>query len=274
MLELLDDLLDAGDRDVHVRHRRAHATVALVLDQAQRAGLGNGEVDSRETDLGCHELLTQHRAADADQLVDRFGVAGTRHLVGEQAGDLLLRLVDRRHDDVRRLLAIELDDVLAHVTLERLHAGIGHRMIELDLLADHRLALDHQFRRVPTGDVDDDPVRLVRGFGPVHADAVLAQPALEQLEQFRQARQTVLADLFGERALTLEGSQIGKLRRPLADQEVHRAAKAAAQVLVGNRLGRALAELAGGNEAEWLYAHGSSSSSSSRTISSFGPCAP
>jgi hypothetical protein len=69
------------------------------------------------------EFLAQHPAADLDQRIDVVGVIDAGDLLGEQLGDLLLGLVDGRHDDVRRLFAGQLDDVFAHVGFQRADAG-------------------------------------------------------------------------------------------------------------------------------------------------------
>ena len=74
MLQLLDDLFNTGYGDMNVRHGGAHAAVAFVLDQTQRAGFGNGKVDAGQADFGGHEFFAQHGAADVDQFVDRFRV--------------------------------------------------------------------------------------------------------------------------------------------------------------------------------------------------------
>ena len=55
-----DHLLDAGDGDVHIRRGGAHTAVALVLHQAQRAGLGDCEVDAGQADPGAAKLLAHH----------------------------------------------------------------------------------------------------------------------------------------------------------------------------------------------------------------------
>ena len=57
VLELFDHLLDAGDGDSTRPAPWLHAAVALVLDKADGAGLGDGEIDAGEADLGFHELL-------------------------------------------------------------------------------------------------------------------------------------------------------------------------------------------------------------------------
>ena len=158
-------VIDAGDRDVHLGHGSAHAPVAFVLHQHQRAGLGDHEVDAGYADLRLAELVAQRDAADRDQFVHILGVAGAGVVLGEYLRHVFLGLVDRRHDDVRGLLAGQLDDVLAHVRFQRGYAGRFGGMVQLDFLADHRLALDHQLRRVFLADAEDDRVGLVRGFG-------------------------------------------------------------------------------------------------------------
>jgi hypothetical protein len=88
----------------------------------------------------------QRAAAGLDQRVDVFRVR-VPGCAARTARDVGLGLVDRRHHDVRRLLAGQLDDVLAHVRFDAVDAALGEVMVQLDLLAGHRLALDHAPRR-------------------------------------------------------------------------------------------------------------------------------
>src|SRR5205823_7386907 len=53
------ELLDADDGDEHVRKGGAHAAVAFGLDDAQRPGIGDGEVRAAHRDLGREELRPQ-----------------------------------------------------------------------------------------------------------------------------------------------------------------------------------------------------------------------
>ena len=255
VFELLDHLLDAGDRDMHVRHRRAHAAVAFVLDQAQATGFGDGEVHAGEADVGIHEFFAQHITSDLDQRIDILGVGHARHLLCEQFGDVLLGLVDRRHDDVRGLLTGQLDDVFAHVRLQRFDAGGVHGVVQLDFLADHRLAFHHQPGVVLVADAEDDGVGLIRAFRPVHLNAVLDQIGFQLLEQGRQARQAVAADFLGQRALAFQQFRVGELRGALGDQEIHGAAEALAQERIGHHLGGAALEFGAGNKLHRLRGH-------------------
>ena len=282
VFQLLDHLLDAGDGDVHLGHGGAHAPVAFVLDEAQGAGLGHREVDARQADVGFLELLAQHPAADLDEGVHVVGVVDAGDVLGKQPGDLLLGLVDRRHDDVGRLLAGQLDDVFAHVGFERAHAGGFHGVVELDLLAHHRLALDHELRGVAPGDGEHDGVGLVRRFGPMHLHAVAGEAGLELFEQVGEAGQAVLADGFGQRAQRLQLVCVGKLGGALGHQEVHRAAEALAQVGIVHRVVHPRAQGLGRHEGDGLAgavlglgAHCASPSAlMTITTSSLGPWAP
>ncbi|MPN23574.1 hypothetical protein SDC9_170966 [bioreactor metagenome] len=116
----------------------------------------------------------------------------------EQLGDLLLGLVNGRHDDVRRLFMRQLDDVLAHVRFQRADAGGFGGVVQLDFLADHGLALDHQPGRVLLANAEDDGVGFFRRFGPMDLDAVAGQVAFQLDEQVGQLGQVVLADAFAE----------------------------------------------------------------------------
>ena len=198
MLKLFHHLLDAGDGDVDARHCRAHATIAFVLDQAERAGFSHRKVDARQADPGLGKLASQHPAADADQAIDIVGIGHAGNFPGEQLGDLLPGLVDRRHDDVRGRFAGQLDNVFTHVGLECLDAGFGHRMVEADLLTDHRLAFDDAFRPGKARDRQRYVVGFSRRLRPVHLHALSGQIRLELLQQPGQMGQAVAADRCAE----------------------------------------------------------------------------
>ena len=142
VLELFDDLLDAGDGDMHRRRRGAMRPLPSFSTRHSVPVSATAKL-TPERPMSASNF-SQHLAADLDQRIDVVGVIDARHVLGEQAGDLLLGLVDGRHDDVRRLFASQLDDVFAHVRFQRTDAGRFGGVVQLDFLADHRLALDHQ----------------------------------------------------------------------------------------------------------------------------------
>ena len=151
------DPLDAHQGHVQARHRRRQPAVALVLDEAQAAALGDGEVHAADAHVGGEELGAQHASGEGRHLRDvgDVGVTGSQ-LATERLGDLFLRLVDDRRDDVRRHVLVELDDVLAEVGLHHPHVRGLERVVQLDLLGHHRLALDDAPDAVAACDVDHE----------------------------------------------------------------------------------------------------------------------
>src|SRR5215471_9529001 len=73
------------------------------------------------------------------------------------------RLLDGRHDHVRRRLVGELDDPFAEVRLHRLHARRLESVIQEDLLGHHRLALGEQGGPTPPAELDDVADGIGRG---------------------------------------------------------------------------------------------------------------
>ena len=100
--EARQDLLDPHHRDQHVRQRRAHAPVALGLDHAHGAGLGDREVRPADPHAHAQERLAQMAARGLGQSGRLVGqVLGARQLAPEQLADLGPVAVDRGHEDVR-----------------------------------------------------------------------------------------------------------------------------------------------------------------------------
>jgi len=197
---------------MHTRRRGRQSAVALVLDQGERARRGHAEVHAADADLGAQEILAQrlahagrHFLGDRGEGQPEFGVQDPAHL--------LLRLVDGRDDDVRRVLADQLDDPFAEVRLDHLEPGREQVAVELGLLADHRLALDHAFGLMPTRDVEHDPI-AGRGVGcPVHDPArglhllgELRQVVIEPAERVRADQAGVVAHRIG---LLERGQRLG-----------------------------------------------------------------
>ena len=280
--EFFHHFFNAGDGDVHVRHGGAHAAIAFVFHQAQRAGFRHGKVHPGNPDIGLQIHAAQGIAAQLDQLVHVFGVRRGRDIVVKQRGDLRLGFVNRRHDDVAGLFARQLDDVLAHIAFHRLHAVRFQVVVQLGFFTDHRLALDRQLA-LPGGDqAMDDGVGFFRGFRPMHFYAIGGELGFQFFQQLRQLGQAALAHGFAQAAQRFQLVVVGKLRRALGHQEVHRPAKALAQVRVVHRIvaiGLEAARRVHGNRmrAHWAASSSARSMSSgtmASTISSRGPCAP
>ena len=144
---LRQHLLDPHHADQRLGQRRAHAPVALGLDDADRAGLGDPEVRARDRHRHGQELVAQvlaGRLGDRGRLPAEVLALGDRAL--EQRLDLRAVPVDRRHEDVRLLVVGELDDQLRQVGLDRLDPARVQALVEVDLVRGQRLDLDHLAR--------------------------------------------------------------------------------------------------------------------------------
>jgi hypothetical protein len=127
-------------------------------------------------------------AGGLGQYLRLVGEAGRRvgHPFGEDLPDLVAVVVDRRHQDVRRLVVVELDDQLGEVGLDRRDAGLFERLVELDLLGGHRLDLDHLVGAGRADQAGDGVAGLAGVAGPVHGRAGRRGRRLELEQQLRQ----------------------------------------------------------------------------------------
>ena len=121
------------------------------------------------------------------------GEADLAHLAHEDVADLGAVAVDRRHEDVARLVVAELHDQLREVGLPGTDPRLGERLVEADLLGGHRLDLDNIGLARGTHELGHDAVRFGRVPCPVHLAARCGDPLLElheQLVEIRVARRT------------------------------------------------------------------------------------
>ncbi len=107
----------------------------------------------------------------------------------KEIADLPTVAVDGRDEDVRRPVAVELEDQLGEVRLERMDPFCREGVVQADLVGGERLDLDHFVGAVRLRDGDRDRVRLCGGARPVHRAArsldcrlELGQVALEVCE--------------------------------------------------------------------------------------------
>ena len=117
---------------------------------------------------------------------------GRQHL-----GDLPARAVDDRREDVRGALAGKLDDPLAEVGLHRRQPGRLERVVQLDLLGDHRLALGDHLHARRRAISSTAPTASAGGGRADHAASAARHRLLEALEQLRRARHGIAADRAG-----------------------------------------------------------------------------
>ena len=92
----------------------------------------------------------------------------------EKFANLFFGFVDSRHHDMGRFFTCHLDDKLAQVAFHRFNAFCFKIMVQLDFLADHRFAFDHQLAVFGSNDVVDDFAGFGRRFRPVYFHAQLS----------------------------------------------------------------------------------------------------
>src|SRR5690348_11643938 len=100
-----------------------------------------------------------------------------------------------RHDDVRRQLVPELDDVLAEIGLDRHDAVRLEMIVEPDLLAHHGLALGDGLGAEPLADVEDDRLGVVRRHRIVHVAARRRDLGFVGFEVEVEMRERVVLDV-------------------------------------------------------------------------------
>ncbi len=160
-------LLDPGQYDVHRRDGRRQPTVALVGAHHHRAGLGNERVRARDAHAGPEEDVPDGVTRGPHLLGDVLAGDLATQMLGDDVANLLARQVDRRHHHMARPLVPQLDDPLAEIGFDNLHAEVAEVVVELDLLADHRLRLGDDLDLMIRRDLRDDPIRLVGVLGEV-----------------------------------------------------------------------------------------------------------
>ena len=125
--------------------------------------------------------------------------------------------------------------------------GRLERVIEADLLGDHRLALGDALRVHRLAEVDDDLARLLGVLRVVHMAAALAHLALVGLEIEVEVGERVVLDRAGAVAQRLELGQAGGRSGPAAD-EIARERHRALQAGVGQRFVRVFLEMRRGRD--------------------------
>ena len=101
------------------------------------------------------------------------------------------------------------------------------RVVQLDLLADHRLALDHPLGAMRARAMPGRSHWPRRRRGPVHLDAVLVERCSSSSSRSGRLDRLYWRICFAHAAQRLEGGRVAEVRGALGLQEVHRAAEAA-----------------------------------------------
>ena len=146
---------------------------------------------------------------------------------------------------MRRALAAKLHDIFAEVGLDRVDAGFGERIVEIDLLGRHRLALDDVLRALGLREPDDVVARLGRILGEEHFAAARFELRGQLDQQFVEMRDRVCLDSMRRVALVVVGRELGLDLREVIEMARAGAFELAAQLVVGDGGGARLEEIAG-----------------------------
>ena len=173
------DFVDADHGYVEWRQRRAHAAVALVADDHQRARFSHHEVGAGDPHVSRQKCLAQPGAGDGRKL-DRLGRRIHPQFFAEEIGNVLLGQVDGRGNDVGRRHAGKLNDVLTEVGFKRLDARSDQRMVQADLLGRHAFHLHSAPHAVRPGDLQHNAVGFLPVSRPMDVAAGLSDTLFQQ----------------------------------------------------------------------------------------------
>src|SRR6266576_537860 len=231
--ERRDKLLDPKHRHEHRRQCRAHPPVAFRLDDDDRPGLRDTEVRTADSHLCLEELLAQVKSRRFRKLARIVRkLSPVRNRAHEQIADLGAIPMNRRDEDVRRPIAVELQNQLGKVGLARTYSAGGERFVETYLICRQRFHLDDLGRAVRTGDIEQDRVRLACVACPVD----LAARGLYRFFELEQILVEPPHDVFLDRAARvpqlLPVGHLGDNARALVANRGRRVAQIVAQLAV------------------------------------------
>src|SRR5439155_25248782 len=159
-----DDLLEADQGDMDLRHAGDEAAVALVCLDDDRSGLGDSDVRARHADVRRQELRPQSGAddgGDARRLrSDRLSIRFREHTCGPIRGH-----VDGGKYEMRRLLPGHLAEEFAQVRLDRADPYRGKALVHFDLLRGEGFRLDEELVSVGSAHIEYVLDRLAAGCG-------------------------------------------------------------------------------------------------------------
>ncbi len=186
--------------------------VALVGDDDAGTGLGNQEIGAGDADIGGKKPGSQQGAGLVAQLsgLGERPVRVERPVRGAKGvGNLLLDQVHRRRDQVARRLVAQLDDVFAEIGLDRGDPVRFEKVVEPDLLGDHRLAFGYGPGIGGLANPQHRRTGLFGGACPMHLAAGGDDVLLVELEVEIEMGEGVVLDLATDIAQCLEFRERG-----------------------------------------------------------------
>ena len=103
--------------------------------------------------------------------------------------------MNRGRDDVRRVLAGELNEVLPEVAFDGRYAGVGQPGVQPDLLRDHRFAFDDAGDLMTARNLENRRARVVAVGRPMHPATVSLDLAFELNQEAVEVDERVRLDV-------------------------------------------------------------------------------
>ena len=151
----------------------------------------------------------------------------------EEVADLAPVPVDRRDEDVRGPVSVELQDQLGEIGLDGPNASRGEQVVQVDLVRRERLHLDHLVDPVVGRDARHDLAGVRSVASPVNVPAGGGDRLLELHEVLVEPRQHVSLDRAARLAQVVPIGQFGDDTRPFRLNRVGGRPQVRAQLDVG-----------------------------------------
>ena len=173
--------------------------IALVGADDEGSGLGDRKIAAGHPRVGFEDQRAGRLPLRFRQVVDVTVARVGPDRAGKYLGHIGAQLVHGGHDDMARILIVELLDALPKIGLDYLYADRGHVGPKATLLGEHRLALDERRSTVVAQDGVDDLVVLGTVARPMHVDPVRSRIGLELVEILVEMGKRVLLDRRSKR---------------------------------------------------------------------------
>ena len=194
--------------DVGLGERGRETGVTFVRDETDRARFGHREVTARDTHLGGEEVLA-HRLAQERRHVFRRIRPFVAELFVERFADLHTVTVNGGHDDVRGLVACDLQNVFPEVGFDDTDAVILQNMVHADFLGDHGLGFHDLLGVFLFAHLKDVLARFLLGLREVDVTAVGLDLLGELEEECVEVLEHIVTDLGGTVAPAVNVTELG-----------------------------------------------------------------
>ena len=138
VLQAGEHLLNTDQHHMDTGQGSRESGIPLILGDGDHACLRHGEICAADSHIGLAIFSSHHIARNHGQLLRFIGGSGAEFLL-EEIADLPPREMHGGEYQMERRLLAELDDVLAKIGFKDPVAFLLQRIVEVNLLAGHRL---------------------------------------------------------------------------------------------------------------------------------------